>query len=178
MKKKESAAPNATFGVRDYQIPAGVDRDLVAISNVLVRIGRLNELFISSINAKVLDFMKPGYGEPWVLYRLTIEGPPFRSSPTALCRGSLLTSGGMTKTLGKLEDAGLVARIYDANDRRALLVELTERGQELGVELVRQVAAGYAEIFGKDVLKHYDALREILTRLEQLTGHVDTRGNL
>ncbi len=119
--------------------------------------------------------MKHGYGEPWVLYTLMIAGPPFRSSPTVLCRRSLLTSGGMTKTLGKLEKAGLITRIYDANDRRALLVELTPKGQEWGLALMRHVAESYEAVFGENARQHYEALRAILTHLEGLTGQIDTR---
>ena len=174
-KKTEAADPAKQLSAESFSIPADIDRDVLLMSGVLTRVARLNELFLSSVTGKVFGSMKHGYGEPWVLYTLMLEGPPYRSSPTVLCRRSLLTSGGMTKTLGKLEDAGLITRIYDANDRRALLVELTPKGQELGMALMGQVAQSYAAVFGKDAKQHYEALRAILTHLEGLTGQVDTR---
>jgi len=173
--KKKTEDTDPAMGADSFSIPADIDADVLLMSGILTRVGRLNELFLSSATRKVFGSMKHGYGEPWVLYILTLGGPPYRSSPTVLCRRSLLTSGGMTKTLGKLEDAGLIARIYDASDRRALLVELTPRGLELGTALMRQVAESYEAVFGKDAKQHYEALRTILTQLEGLTGQVDTR---
>ena len=41
----------------------------------------------------------------------------------------LLSSGGMTKRLDRLADAGLVERRPDPNDRRGTLVRLTSRGK-------------------------------------------------
>ena len=40
-----------------------------------------------------------------------------------------LSSGGMTKRLDRLADAGLVERRPDPNDRRGTLVKLTDRGK-------------------------------------------------
>jgi len=174
-KKTKDADPAKGLSADTFSIPADIDRDVLLMSGILTRVGRLNELFLSSVTRKVFGSMKHGYGEPWVVYILTLEGPPYRSSPTVLCRRSLLTSGGMTKTLGKLEDAGLITRIYDPGDRRALLVELTPKGRDWGMALMRQVAESYAEVFGKDAKQHYEALRAILTQLEGLTGQVDTR---
>jgi DNA-binding MarR family transcriptional regulator len=174
-KKKDHPAQTNRLSAGSFSIPTEIDPDVLLMSGVLTRVGRLNELFLSLVTRKVFGSMKHGYGEPWVLYILMLEGPPYRSSPTVLCRRSLLTSGGMTKTLGKLEDAGLITRIYDANDRRALLVELTPKGQEWGTALMRQVAESYDAVFGKDAKQHYEALRTILTHLERLTGQIDTR---
>ena len=174
-KTTEEADAAKRLSAENFSIPADIDGGVLLMSGILTRVGRLNELFLSSVTRKVFGSMKHGYGEPWVVYILTLEGPPYRSSPTVLCRRSLLTSGGMTKTLGKLEDAGLITRIYDANDRRALLVELTPKGQEMGMALMRQVAESYADVFGKDAKQNYEALRTLLTHLEGLTGQVDTR---
>jgi DNA-binding MarR family transcriptional regulator len=44
-------------------------------------------------------------------------------------RTILLSSGGMTKRLDCLADAGLVERRPDPNDRRGTLVKLTGRGK-------------------------------------------------
>src|SRR3954447_19628323 len=66
-----------------------------------------------------------------VLATLRRAGTPFRLSAGALARGLVMTSGGMTKRLDKLEGAGLGARSPHPADRRGVLVSLTERG--LGV---------------------------------------------
>jgi DNA-binding MarR family transcriptional regulator len=48
----------------------------------------------------------------------------------------MLTTGGMTGRLDKLERAGLLRRSPDPHDRRGLQVTLTERGLELVEEAV------------------------------------------
>jgi DNA-binding MarR family transcriptional regulator len=66
-----------------------------------------------------------------VLAALRSAGPPFRLTPTLLCEVALLTSGAMTNRLDRLEEAGLVERLPDPNDRRGLLIQLTAEGKEL-----------------------------------------------
>ena len=43
----------------------------------------------------------------------------------------MLTSSGTTKRLDKLEDAGLITREPDPNDRRGTLIALTDKGLAL-----------------------------------------------
>lgn len=49
----------------------------------------------------------------------------------SICQKQLMSGGNMTLILDNLEKNGLVKRMADANDRRALLIGLTEKGQEL-----------------------------------------------
>jgi DNA-binding MarR family transcriptional regulator len=70
-------------------------------------------------------------GEFDVLATLRRSGSPYRLTPTALFTDLMLSSGGMTNRLDRLERAGLIARSPDPSDRRGTLVELTPRGQEL-----------------------------------------------
>jgi DNA-binding MarR family transcriptional regulator len=52
-------------------------------------------------------------------------------NPTQLMRATLLSSGGMTKRLDRLAEAGLVERRPDPSDRRGTLVRLTRRGRSV-----------------------------------------------
>jgi DNA-binding MarR family transcriptional regulator len=63
-----------------------------------------------------------------VLATLRRSGAPYRLSPTALNEWCMVTSGGMTARLDRLEEAGLIVRRPDPDDRRALLVELSPTG--------------------------------------------------
>src|SRR3954452_6022172 len=63
-----------------------------------------------------------------VLATLRRAGTPFRLSAGALARGLVMSTGGMTKRLDKLEAAGLIARSPDPDDRRGVLVSLTDEG--------------------------------------------------
>jgi DNA-binding MarR family transcriptional regulator len=48
----------------------------------------------------------------------------------------MVTSGAMTARLDRLERAGLIARAPHPEDRRGILVQLTEKGRELIDEAV------------------------------------------
>jgi len=71
--------------------------------------------------------------ETWgfdVLSALRRQGSPYRLSPGALLTETLVTSGTMTNRIDRLEDAGLVRRLPSPDDRRGVLVELTDAGRE------------------------------------------------
>jgi DNA-binding MarR family transcriptional regulator len=66
-----------------------------------------------------------------VLATLRRSGEPFTLTPTALSSALMLTSGGMTGRLDRLEKAGLLERSADPTDRRGTLVTLSPKGREL-----------------------------------------------
>jgi DNA-binding MarR family transcriptional regulator len=66
-----------------------------------------------------------------VLATLRRAGAPFCLSPKELTRFLMLTSGGMTGRLDRLEKRGLVARSPDPADRRGLTITLTDAGRDL-----------------------------------------------
>jgi DNA-binding MarR family transcriptional regulator len=63
-----------------------------------------------------------------VLSALRRQGPPYQLSPGALLRATLVTSGTMTNRIDRLAEAGLVSRHPDPQDKRGVLVALTDRG--------------------------------------------------
>jgi DNA-binding MarR family transcriptional regulator len=73
--------------------------------------------------------LEPGWHD--VLATLRRSGPDYRLRPTDLTNASMLTSSGTTKRLDKLEQAGLIRREADPNDRRGTLITLTRAGREL-----------------------------------------------
>src|ERR1700734_4369908 len=100
----------------------------VAPLQVLSRVSRL---------ARHLDIARRGAFaahdlESWeldVLSALRRAGPPFQLTPGALLHATLVTSGTMTNRIDRLAAAGLVSRHRDPQDKRGVLVALTERGQ-------------------------------------------------
>ena len=80
-----------------------------------------------------------------VLATLRSNGPDYRLSPTVLCQFSLVTSATMTNRLDRLEQEGLVRRLPDPTDRRALLVELTPKGHGLIDQVITSVMRHRAE---------------------------------
>jgi DNA-binding MarR family transcriptional regulator len=70
--------------------------------------------------------------EAWefdVLAALRRAGSPHEASPGLLAAATMVTSGTMTTRLDKLEDRGLVERRTDPDDRRAVIVRLTDQGR-------------------------------------------------
>src|SRR5262249_27909045 len=63
-----------------------------------------------------------------VLAALRRSGAPYRLTPTALSRSMMVSSGGTTKRLDRLEAQGLIRRDPDPDDRRGTLVTLTDTG--------------------------------------------------
>jgi DNA-binding MarR family transcriptional regulator len=70
--------------------------------------------------------------ETWefdVLSALRRQGPPYQLSPGSLLRATLVTSGTMTNRIDRLAEARLVRRLPDPQDKRGVLVQLTDRGK-------------------------------------------------
>ncbi|MFG3143522.1 MarR family winged helix-turn-helix transcriptional regulator [Streptomyces sp. NPDC048243] len=85
-------------------------------------------------------------GEFDVLATLRRSDAPYTLSPRQLSATLMLTTGGMTGRLDKLERAGLLRRSPDPHDRRGLQVTLTAEGLRLideavGTGLAVQTAA-------------------------------------
>jgi DNA-binding MarR family transcriptional regulator len=73
--------------------------------------------------------LRPGWFD--LLAALRRAGPAHALNPTQLMGATLLSSSGMTKRLDRMEEAGLIERRSDPNDRRGTLVRLTRRGKAL-----------------------------------------------
>lgn len=76
-------------------------------------------------------------GEFDVLGTLLRSGAPYRLRPTELYRALMVSSGGLTNRLSRLEQAGLVRRVPAAEDGRSVLVELTPAGRRLAERAFR-----------------------------------------
>ncbi len=70
-------------------------------------------------------------GEFDVLGTLRRAGAPFRLRPTEIYQSLMISSGGLTDRLDRLEKRGLVVRTQSDEDGRSLLVALTDAGRAL-----------------------------------------------
>jgi DNA-binding MarR family transcriptional regulator len=120
--------------------------EAMAVFGRVYRIARL----VGDQQEAVYNGFGIGRGDFDVLATLRRSGPPFSLSPKALTTSLMLTSGGMTGRLDRLEKRGLVARSPDPADRRGLTITLTPAGREL---VDQAVGAGL------------DAQRRVLERL-------------
>jgi DNA-binding MarR family transcriptional regulator len=102
---------------------------------VLGRLFRAAHLADARLAAGIVKHdLQPGWFD--LLAALRRSGAPYELNPTQLMRATMLSSGGMTKRLDRLADAGLVERRPDPSDRRGTLVGLTPTGKAVVDEAV------------------------------------------
>jgi DNA-binding MarR family transcriptional regulator len=113
-------------------------------------------------------------GEVGVLSALRTAGPPHRLSPTRLGKGLMMSSAGITSRLDRLERRALLARLPDPDDRRGVIVELTDQGLELVDAAVAANSISDAQILARlepEEIETLEALlRKILAGLELPEG--------
>ena len=136
-------------------------------------LGRLNEA--SSLIAR--DRLAPLFarfglqaGEFDVLATLRRSGAPYALTPTALYEATMVTSGAMTNRLDRLEKAGLILRGPHPNDRRGIVVQLTENGLALIDEALTAHVANEHEILASLSGAERETLAQLLEKLIASAG--------
>ncbi|TIM67601.1 MAG: MarR family transcriptional regulator, partial [Mesorhizobium sp.] len=104
-------------------------------------------------------------GEFDVLATLRRSGSPYALTPTALYEATMVTSGAMTNRLDRLEKSGLIMRGPHPNDRRGVVVQLTEKGLALVDEAVAAHVANEHEILSGLTRTEQDTLARLLEKL-------------
>jgi DNA-binding MarR family transcriptional regulator len=112
------------------------------------------------------------FGEWGVLGMLRRAGPPYRRAPGQLAKWSDLSGPAMTNRLDRLEAAGLVRRLPDPDDRRAVQVELTEEGQtawekSVGVQAKKEELITSAALDAKEREQLNGLLRQLMLAFER-----------
>ncbi len=82
-------------------------------------------------------------------------------SPTQLYDLTIFSSGGMTKVLKRLQERGFVYRKEDANDKRCMLVCLSESGEEIVKESLFAISnecSKYFEAFSQEERELFSTL--------------------
>ena len=131
---------------------------------IVDRIGVIQK-YLRRTHDETLEQFGLTWGDVRVLGSLRYGGAPYRSTPGRLASQLGLSSGAMTARLDKMEDAELIRRLPDPDDRRGVLIELTERGRELWEQTVSVQAekeAIVAEALGE---REQDQLNDLLRRL-------------
>lgn len=96
---------------------------------VLGRLAEAAQLVMSRYLEPAFSSHDLKQGEFDVLATLRRAGPPYALTPTELYRSTMISSGGMTFRIDRLEKAGHIEREAHPTDRRALLICLTDKGK-------------------------------------------------
>lgn len=139
------------------------DLDL-ATEGIVERIQKLNRYLDRAMNETLAEF-KLNPGEWHLLGALRKSGPPYRRSPGQLAEEMGISSGAMTNRLDRLEAAGLIRRLPDPSDRRALEVELTDAGWQAWQDTVGAQARKEAMVAGALDEDEKERLNDLLRRL-------------
>ena len=133
------------------------------VEGIVDRIGGINRR-IKRMLDETLDEYALSSGEWHALGRLS-RSPGGRRTAGDLAKKAELSSAAMTNRLDRLEKAGLVQRIPDEHDRRAVQIEITDAGRELYERTVDTQAAKEAIIADALTGDQQDQLNDLLRRL-------------
>jgi DNA-binding MarR family transcriptional regulator len=98
-----------------------------------------------------------------------LEESPEGMPMTELAERILYSKSGFTRVVDRMEEAGLVRRVRPENDRRTILIVLTDEGNELLARARRHHRDGIQRHFSQHLT---NADVEALTRaLEKITAH-------
>ncbi|MEH2549140.1 DNA-binding MarR family transcriptional regulator [Bradyrhizobium sp. AZCC 2262] len=111
----------------------------LAVACTLLRMERANHLHEARVHAisKTIGLQT---GELHVLLALRRSGKPYELRPTDLFRALLVTSGAMTKRVGRLQDGGFILRVSANDDGRSELVRLTAKGLAVADRGIAEIA--------------------------------------
>jgi len=141
---------------------------------VTARISRIG-LHIARRQEEAFGRLGLNRGEVGVLSALRLAGPDQQLSPTRLFKGLMLSSAGITSRLDRLERRGYVKRHRDPDDRRGVLVELTDAGREVLDHAVSANAGGEKDMLAGLTKPEQKALAALLKKL--LAGLEPSAGN-
>jgi len=142
---------------------------------VVLRIQALEKILGDQVAGRLEEF-----GLHWwqydVLSALRRQGKPYRMAATALAEATMLTSGAMTNRIDRLEQRDLVRRLHDPEDRRRVLVELTEQGLQLvetATEARFEIAArALARLDSRRRRQLSDLLRRLLLAQDEASADI------
>jgi DNA-binding MarR family transcriptional regulator len=149
------------------ELPPDLDLTVEGVVDRILGIGRrLQKLLDETLSGHGLS-----HGEWKVLSSLRWAGRPYRRSAGELARIADLSSGAMTNRLDRLEEAGLVRRVPDPDDRRGVLVELTNAGSKLWQEAIGTQAEKEALLASalskRELAQLNDLLRRVMITFEE-----------
>ena len=143
------------------ELPPDLDLTVEGVVDRILGIGRrLQKLLDETLSGHGLS-----HGEWKVLSSLRWAGSPYRRSAGDLARIADLSSGAMTNRLDRLEEAALVRRVADPDDRRGVLVELTGKGETLWKATVGTQAEKEALFASALSVEEREQLNGLLRRL-------------
>ncbi len=140
----------------------GADRASAEAAANLVRTTSLWMAEVSRRRREVADLSPSGFQALAIL-----EGAGERLASTVIANRLLISTASMTSLLDTLERRGLVVRDPHPQDRRKILVRLTEAGKALVDEMLPIVHGAATDVFSTLAEAEREILVELLGRLQE-----------
>jgi DNA-binding MarR family transcriptional regulator len=138
-----------------------LDTEAMAVVGRILRVARYLErdveLELGRFRLSISEFN--------ALSALRRRGEPHALSPTELSTALMLSSGGLSKLVERLEARGLVVRTPDLTDGRGVVVRLTDEGRALQESAIRAHVANENQLLAPLDSSLRDELAEILRTL-------------
>ncbi|GAA4471266.1 MarR family transcriptional regulator [Rhodococcus olei] len=165
MARKQSPEPDAVDDILAQWARECPDLDV----SPLAVLGRLHRTYLryQSAIGHVFDRHDINMASFDVLSALRRSGKPYRMTSGQLAESSLVTTGGITLRIDRLEKAGLVRRERDADDRRIVYAELTDAGLDLIDTVARDHFANEVRMLAGLSETERAELAVLLRRLEE-----------
>jgi DNA-binding MarR family transcriptional regulator len=181
-KPESTKAARPTQPARDHidAMRSAWNRELPELDteplDVLGRINRIAHLTSRPIE-RVFASCGLERGEFDALASLCRAGEPYELTPTQLYQQLLISSGGLTHRLNRLEQAGLITREASSDDARSRIVRLTRLGRKrvldayardmrLESELLADLSAEEREELSRLLRRLHLSIEERLKRLD------------
>jgi DNA-binding MarR family transcriptional regulator len=138
-----------------------IDMSSIGLVTRIWRIGR----HLERHRKQRFDLMGTDRATVDVLATLRRSGPPYQRTAGELMHSSLITSGGVSQRLDKLERAGYIERHVDRADRRRVEVRLTPAGIELVDSVLADLMEHETKLLGRLSPDEQEALIGLLRKL-------------
>lgn len=139
------------------------DFDVASIMMTLARLSRqVQENYQNDLRT-----LRTNYSEYAALHALVMAGEPYAMSPSKLNDWVGLSSGGITKTVDRLETDGMIERSPDPNDGRGVLVTLTEKGRSKAERIFEAGMSYYSHLLAGLDADQKHAVSEALELLNE-----------
>jgi len=110
------------------------------------------------------------YGLTWasfdVLANLRRSGGPHGKTAGELAKSSMLTTGGITFRLDRMEEQSLIERVRTREDRRLVYARLTEHGKDMVDFVFDQHVQAQSEMLARLSTAEIDQLAMLLKKVE------------
>jgi DNA-binding MarR family transcriptional regulator len=146
----------------DREFP-GLDASSIAVLGRLHRCDIKYQLLVSESLAE-FDLSTAAFD---VLASLRRSGPTYRRTAGELAQIGLITTGGLTQRIDRLEKAGLVERVKGPGDRRLVYIQLTAAGRALIDEVIQVHFSRQRKMLDGLTSTEQRQLARLLGRLEQ-----------